>query len=116
MATLKLIRKMDTITSTSTLVLSVSKKDGPVATTAEVGSTGSDDMRFTDTQLTPGPAQMPLNGNNSYSVVWSGAFVKAGSVTLKVQVLKADGSVHSAKNVTVKGEKGDVFFRLVMIP
>jgi len=56
---LKLIKKMDAITSASTLNLSVSKTS-EVSTSVEVGSTGSDDKSFTDKQLTPGPASMPL--------------------------------------------------------
>lgn len=112
----KLIKKLDTITSSSTLQLSVTKKDGPVSTAVEVGSTGSDDQSFTDKQLTPGPASKPLDGGNSYSIVWTGAFVKDGSTTLKVQVFEANGDLHGGKTVTVSGKAGDVFFRLVMIP
>jgi hypothetical protein len=112
---LKLIKKMAAITGASTLSLSVSKK-ATVATTVEVGSTGTDDKTFTDKQLTPGPAQMPLNAANSYNIVWSGAFVTKGSATLKVQVSNASGAVKGTKSVTVQGEAGDTFFRLVMIP
>jgi hypothetical protein len=111
---LKLIKKMDTITSASTLELSVSKKDGPVATAVEVGSTGNDDESFTDKQLTPGPASMPLDPKNSYNIVWSGAFVKKGSATLRVRVLDANGD--RTKTVTVQGKAKETFFRLVMIP
>ena len=111
---LKLIKKMDAITSASTLNLSVSKTS-EVSTSVEVGSTGSDDKSFTDKQLTPGPASMPLKSENSYNIVWSGAFVKKGSVTLKVQVVDANGAVRT-KSVTVQGEAKDKFFRLVMIP
>jgi hypothetical protein len=112
---LKLIKKMDTLTSDSTLALSVSKKDGPAATTVEVGSTGSDDKSFSDKQLTPGPASMPLDPENSYSIVWVGALVKKGSVTLKVEVTDDAGAVRT-KSVTVQGEAKEKFFRLVMIP
>jgi hypothetical protein len=112
----KLIKKMAAITSASRLELSVSKK-ATVATTVEVGSTGSDDKKFTDKQLTPGPTTpMPLNPTNSYNIVWSGAFVTKGSVTLKVQVLDTGGAVKGKKSVTVNGEAKDEFFRLVMIP
>jgi len=113
---LKLIKKMDAFTSPSTVELSVSKKDGPVSTAVEVGSTGSDDKSFTDKQLTPGPASMPLNPANSYNVVWSGAFVKKGSATLKVRVFDTSGALHGTKSVTVQGEAKEKFFRLVMIP
>ncbi len=112
---LKLIKKMAAVTSASTLSLSVSKK-ATVATSVEVGSTGSDDKSFTDKQLTPGPAQMPLNPANSYNIVWSGAFVTKGSVTLKVEVLDMNGAVKGKKSVTVQGQAKDKFFRLVMIP
>lgn len=113
---LKLIKKMDTFTGPSTLELSVSKKDGPVATAVEVGSTGNDDRSFTDKQLTPGPASMPLDPANSYNVVWSGAFVKKGSATLRLQVFDASGALQGTRSVTVRGEAKDKFFRLVMIP
>lgn len=113
---LKLIKKMETFTSPSTLELSVSKKDGPVATAVEIGSTGSDDRSFTDKQLTPGPVSMPLDPANSYNVVWSGAFVKKGTATLKVRVFDASGTLHGTKSVPIQGEAKEKFFRLVMIP
>jgi hypothetical protein len=112
---LKLIKKMDAITSASTLNLSVSK-NATASTSVEVGSTGNDSKSFTDKQLTPGPASMPLNPANSYNIVWAGAFVTKGSVTLKVQVLDANGTVHGTKSLTVQGEAKEKFFRLVMIP
>ena len=68
------IQKLKGITAGGTLSLSVSKSGGPVVTRAFVGSTGTDDRSFEDSQLTPGPARMPLQEDNSYSVVWLGAF------------------------------------------
>jgi len=116
MAKLKLIKKMDTVTGGSTLELSVTKKQGPVATSAEVGSSGGDDDSFTDSQLTPGPAVVQLNAANTYSVVWSGAFVKEGSATLRLKVLDAQGNVLANKTVPVKGKAKEVFFRAVLVP
>lgn len=116
MANLKLIKKMEAVTGGSTLELSVTKKLGPVATSAEVGSSGTDDKSFTDTQLTPGPAVVPLNPENTYSVVWSGAFVKEGSATLRLRVLDIQGSILASKTVLVKGKAKEVFFRAVLVP
>jgi hypothetical protein len=113
---LKMIKKMAAVSSASTLELSVSKKDGPVATSVEVGSTGADDKSFTDKQLTPGPASKPLDPANSYNIVWVGAFVKKGSATLKVRVVDASGAVQGTKTITVQGEAKETFFRLLMIP
>lgn len=113
---LKMIKKMSSISSASTLELRVAKTGGPVATAAEVGSTGADDRSFTDGQLTPGPATMPLNPANSYAIAWTGAFVKAGTATLTVRVLRSDGTQKEKKPVRVVGKKGDVFFRLVLVP
>jgi hypothetical protein len=113
---LKLVKKLDAVTNPSTLALSVAKNGGPVATTAEVASTGPDDQRFSDSQLTPGPAQKALDPSNSYSIVWTGAFVAAGSVTLRVQILDSQGVNHTNKAVTVQGKAGEVFFRVILIP
>jgi hypothetical protein len=111
MAKKKIFNKMKAINANTTLDLTVTKAGGPVVTAVEVGSTGNDDQSFSDNQLTPGPARKQLNGNNSYSVVWTGAFVTKGSATLQVDV----GGTN-LKTVTVKGEAGDTFFRIVIIP
>jgi hypothetical protein len=86
-----------------------------VSTAAEVGSTGTDDQRFEDHQLTPGPADKPLREGNTYAVLWVGAFARAGSATLKVTVARAFGNSASSTR-TVTGKKGDVFTRLILIP
>jgi hypothetical protein len=91
---------------TRTLSISVTKQGGPVATSAEVTSTGSDDESFSDSQLTPGPALKPLDPANSYTIVWTGAFAGTGSATLIVE----------NESVTVEGNAGDEFFRIVMVP
>lgn len=107
---LKMIKKMEVIESDSTLELTVSKNGGPVSTAVEVGSTGDDDESFSDQELTPGPARKNLDSSNSYSLVWTGAFVAEGSARLRVVV------GNDSKNMTVNGKAGDVFFRVVMIP
>ena len=110
------IHKLKAITAGGTLSLSVTKTGGPVMTRAFVGSTGTDDRNFDDTQLTPGPATMPLRPNNSYSIVWMGAFIAPGSATLEVVVDHADGRPQSTKTVKVNGKAGDSFMRVVMVP
>jgi hypothetical protein len=107
----KMFHKTAAIQADTTLTMTVSKTGGPVVTAVEVGSTGSDDESFSDQQLTPGPAQKALDGNNSYSLVWTGAFVTKGSATLQVNV----GGT-SLNPVAVNGEGGDTFFRIVIIP
>jgi hypothetical protein len=114
-AKLTLTKKMKAVAGASRLEMSVTKTGGPVTTRAEVGSTGSDDQKFQDSQLTPGPAVKPLNPNNTYSILWHGAFVLAGSATLRVRVFDAQGNATN-KQVTVQGKKGDEFFRVVLIP
>lgn len=110
-----LIQKLGAVAANSTLELTVTKKLGPVATSAGVASTGSDDQHFSDTDLTPGPAVMALDPNNTYSVLWDGAFADAGSATLRVRVLDAAGSELMNQVVPVRGERGDVFFRLILV-
>jgi len=107
----KIFQKMAAINANTTLELTVSKTGGPVVTAVEVGSTGNDDQSFSDNDLTPGPATKQLNGNNSYALVWSGAFVTQGSATLHVDV----GGTN-VKTVPVNGQAGDTFFRSVLIP
>lgn len=113
---LKLIKKMAAVTAPSTLEMKVTKTGGPVSTAAEVGSTASDDASFTDSQLTPGPTTMPLNPTNSYAIAWTGAFVKAGTATLNVRVVREDGTVKETKPVRVQGKAKEKFFRLVLVP
>ena len=105
----KTFNKMKAIKADTTLELTVTKTGGPVVTAVEVGSTGSDDESFSDNQLTPGPARKQLNGNNTYALVWTGAFVTKGSATLHVKA-------NNSKSVAVNGEAGDTFFRSVLIP
>ncbi len=107
------IRRMAVIASASTLDLSVSKTGGPMSTHARVVSTGTDSRSFEDSQLTPGPATMPLDGANSYTVVWTIAFVEAGSATLDADV---SGANPSHDSVTVDGDAGDIKKRFVVIP
>ena len=116
MAKLKLVKKVDAVTGGSELELSVTKKLGPVNTFAEVGSSGPDDRSFSDSELTPGPAMMPINPNNTYSIAWAGAFVKDGSVTLRVRVLDPQGKVLVNKTFTVQGKAKEKFFRLILVP
>jgi|GEM_PF-6199477 len=116
MAKLKFIKKLAVFTGGSSLELTVTKQLGPVATSADVASTGTDDAHFSDKKLTPGPAMKPLNPANSYSILWQGAFVKDGSATLTVRVLDATGKVLTTKVVSVAGQAGDVFFRIILVP
>jgi hypothetical protein len=116
MPKLRLVKKLEAVAGGSTLEMSVTKKLGPVATHAEVGSSGSDDGSFSDSQLTPGPAVMPINPENTYTVAWEGAFVKEGSVTLRVRVLGANENVLASKSVTVQGKAKEVFFRAILVP
>lgn len=112
---LKSVKKL-TLANKNQLEVSVSKTGGPVTTSVEVASSGPDDSRFTDSQLTPGPATRQLNSAESYVLVWVGAFVKAGSATLKAAVTAGNGTATPVKPITVKGKKGDVFMRVVMLP
>lgn len=82
-----------------TLQLSVTKTGGPVATFVEVGSSGDDDQVFNDSQLDPGPVQMPLLQGNFYNVVWRGAFVAPGNATLHILATRTDGTVLLQKEV-----------------
>ena len=111
-----MIRKLSAITSASILELRVTKSGGPVSTAVEVASTGSDDRGFSDRQLTPGPATMPLNPASSYTIGWTGAFMMTGTATLTVRVLHADGALKERQSVRVVGKRGEVFFRLVLMP
>jgi hypothetical protein len=111
------IHKLKTKTAGGTLSLEVVKsKATAVVTSAHVGSTGTDDKSFDDKQLTSGTASMPLNANNSYSVVWMGAFLANGSAELQVVVKHADGRPPSKKQIKVNGKLGDKFWRLVIVP
>ncbi len=116
MPNLTTIKKLDVLTAPAKLELSVSKKGGPVNTRAEVGSSGPDDGKFTDKQLTPGPAVMPLDPKNTYAILWRGAFVKAGTATLHVVVRDPQGGVVQDKRFTVKGKAKDEFVRVVLLP
>ncbi len=112
-ATSPSIRRMAVISAASTLEMSVAKTGGPMSTYARVVSTGTDSRSFADSVLTPGPARMPLVGENSYTVVWTIAFVEAGSATLDAEVM---GDQPSSDSVTVQGEAGDILKRFVVIP
>ena len=115
MAKPKLTKTMAAFTPGATLELKVTKTGGPVATVVEVGSTGSDDERYGDAQLTPGPAIKPLQAGNTYALLWVGAFVKAGKATLRVTVVRPDGT-SATRSKPVAGKKGDVFTRLLLLP
>ncbi len=99
----------------ATLDLSVTKSGGPVATSIEVGSSGSDDQRFTDQQLKSGPVAATLLKGNTYTVVWQGAFVHPGSATLAVLATDSKGNVFLNKKVAVKNPPdGPTFTRVVI--
>jgi hypothetical protein len=108
--------KLTALTGAPRLELTVSKTGGPISTSVEVTSTGTDDRTFFDADLTPGPAVMDLDSSNTYTVVWSGAFADDGSTDLHVRVLDAGGGVTEDETFTVDGKQGDVFFRLVLLP
>lgn len=111
-----LISKIKAETAGGTMSLTVTKTGGVVVTRAAVGSTGTDDRIFEDKQLTPGPATMPLKKDNSYSIVWFGAFVSDAAADLAVLVKHADDRPDSKVAVKVKGKAGDTFFRVVIVP
>jgi len=111
----KLTKKMAAHPNAETLELTVSKTGGPVATAAEVTVAGGGTKSFSDQQLTPGPASMPIDSTRAYNIVWSGAFVKKGSATLKVRLLDAGGSVLKTKSTPVSGEAKEKFFRLIVL-
>jgi hypothetical protein len=116
MPKLKLVKKVDAVLGGATLELSVTKKLGPVSTFAEVGSSGTDDGSFSDSQLTPGPAVMPIDAANTYSIAWAGTFVEEGSVTLRVRVLDPADTVLVNKTFVVQGKARELFFRLILVP
>jgi hypothetical protein len=99
----------------ATLELSVTKSGGPVATSIEVGSSGDDDQRFSDAQLTPGPVVMSLLLGNTYVVVWQGAFVAPGRATLKVKATDAKGNVFLSKSVVANRPPLDKTFTIVVL-
>jgi hypothetical protein len=108
--------KLNVVAEDSRLELTVSKDRGPVSTSVEVTSTGTDDRTFFDAELTPGPAEMNLDSANTYTLVWAGAFADDGTASLHVRVLDSAGSVKDDETVIVEGKQGDVFFRLVLLP
>jgi hypothetical protein len=115
MAKPKLTKTMEAFAPGATLELKVTKSGGPSATVVEVGSTGTDDERFGDAALTPGPATKPLEAGNTYALLWVGAFVKAGKVTLRVTVVQPDGTTATTSR-SVEGKKGGSFTRLLLLP
>jgi hypothetical protein len=98
-----------------TLELSVTKTGGPVATFAEVGSSGTDDQVFTDHELDPGPARQPFLQGNFYTLVWRGAFVAPGTAILHVRATNADGTVIVQKDVTVQHPQINSPFTIVVL-
>ncbi|MEP7012933.1 MAG: hypothetical protein ABJC13_21635 [Acidobacteriota bacterium] len=99
----------------ATVEFSVTKTGGPVATSIEVGSSGSDDQRFTDQQLKAGTVKATLLKGNTYTVVWQGAFVHPGSATLAVVATDSKGKVFLNKKVAVKNPPdGPTFTRVVI--
>ena len=99
----------------ATLQLRVTKNGGPVATFVEVGSSGSDDQVFNDSQLDPGPAQKPLLQGNFYTVVWRGAFVAPGNATLHLRMTRADGTVLVQEDVPVSHPPTNSPFTIVVL-
>jgi hypothetical protein len=99
----------------ATLQLSVTKTGGPVATFAEVGSSGTDGQVFDDHDLDPGPAQKPLLQGNFYTVVWRGAFVAPGTATLHVLATQANGAVIVQKDVPVEHPPINSPFTIVVL-
>ena len=112
----KLIKKTSALTGEARLEVAVEKDGGPLATTLEIGSTGSDDGSVSDGRLTPGPASIPLRASCSYALVWAGAFARKGSATLTVKVIDASGQVEKIKMKKVLGVAGDTFARVLLIP
>lgn len=102
-------------TVVATVELSVTKSGGPVATSIEVGSSGSDDQRFTDQQLNAGPVSMALLKGNIYTIVWQGAFVHPGSATLAVVATDTTGNVFVKKKVVAKNPPTGPTFTFVVL-
>jgi hypothetical protein len=95
---------------------SVTKTDPLIKTTLIVASSGPDDSRFKDTELTPGPASRPLVPTNSYVLDWVVAFGATGTARLKVRILFADGTSQD-QTLSVQGTLGDPpVQRVVLIP
>ncbi|HWN41325.1 MAG TPA: hypothetical protein VNW71_03850 [Thermoanaerobaculia bacterium] len=95
---------------------SVAKSAPLIKTTLIVASSGPDDSRFKDTELTPGPARRNLVPSNSYVLGWVVAFGATGTARLKVRIIFADGTTQD-QNLSVQGNLGDPpAQRVVLIP
>ncbi|MFL6263142.1 MAG: hypothetical protein ACJ76Y_25885 [Thermoanaerobaculia bacterium] len=108
--------KLTALAGAPRLELTVAKTGGPVSTSVEVTSTGTDDQTFFDAALTPGPAVTDLDPANTYTLVWAGAFADDGTASLHVRVLDGGGGVTDDETLNIEGKQGDVFFRLVLLP
>jgi hypothetical protein len=93
----------------------VKPSDPLIKSSVDVASSGSDDSRFTDSELTPGPAERQLKPENSYVLEWTVAFGRSGTATLTVAVL-ADGTVVPLPPTKVVGEAGQEKRRVVFLP
>lgn len=95
---------------------SVTKSAPLIKTTLIVASSGPDDSRFKDTELTPGPARRNLVPTNSYVLGWVVAFGATGTARLKVRIFFADGTSKD-QTLSVQGNLGDPpAQRVVLIP
>lgn len=113
---LKSIKKMQLVTEAAVLEVTVVKEGGPLGSRVEVGSTGTDDSTFLDSQLTPGPVAKQLNPAHSYALLWTAAFVRKGAATLTAKITTASGTVQKIKTKKINGVAGDIVSRVVLIP
>jgi hypothetical protein len=107
---------MELVTEQATLSVVVTKKDGPLTSVVEVASTGPDDVRFKESELTPGPATHRLDPANSYGLLWTVAFARKGTATLVATVTTASGAMQTVKTKRVEGVAGDVIVRMIFVP
>jgi hypothetical protein len=102
--------------SKASIDVSVTKSDPLIQTTLIVASSGPDDSRFKDTDLTPGPASRPLVPTNSYVLGWVVAWGATGTARLKVRINFNNGTFKD-QILNVQGNLGDQpTQRVVLIP
>lgn len=113
---LRSIQKMALVTEAAALAVQVTKEGGPLTSAVEMASSGLDDARFTDSDLTPGPATHELDPEHSYGLLWTVAFARKGSAKLAATVTTGSGATQTLKIKQVQGVAGDVVVRMVFIP
>jgi hypothetical protein len=108
--------EMEAPASKRSIEVSVTKSDALIKTTLFVSSSGPDDSRFKDTELTPGPASRDLVPQNSYVLGWVVTFGATGKARLKVRIIFSNGTFQD-QSLSVQGNLGDPpAQRVVLIP